>query len=246
MNRYVAVLLFLVSLALPVQAAFAQQQEAGEGYARPNFNELVQTMVMMNGFDINNPKVADEYGKILYCDLYRKNFGNDIIWDKIRKEIVTRILKKKEYFRVRYEVVGIFNLGRYDFKTQFFPISTKTSIKNVGSVGLDSFGNYDCMGNISTMFPQNIILQLNQPLTIKGFAVPLDKVEKMMVRIEEAGNVDRRVYGRIRVVVTDAKSIDATKNNTYGLYLNGRVVSVDFFIDPALTKPLGSVHISRD
>jgi hypothetical protein len=248
MNRNIAVLLVLISLALPVRVALAAS-DVGEGYARPTFPELIQTMILMNGFDINNPKIADEYARIIYCDLYRKNFGNDVIWDKIRSQIVTRALKKREYFRVRYEVVGIFNLGRYDFKTQFFPISDRTTISNVGSVSLltPSDANLDCAGNnLNSIFTQNIVLELKDPLTVKGFYVPQDKVEKMMVRIEEAGNTDRRVYGRIRVLVTDAKGTDISKGNSTELVLNGKVASVDFFIDPGLTKPLGGVEVSHE
>ncbi len=252
MKRYVAALLVLISLTLPVRTALALQQDAGEGYARPTFPELVQTMVLLNGFDISNPKVADEYARIVYCDLYRKNFGNDIVWDKIRNQIVTRALKRREYFRVKYEVVGMFNLGRYDFKEQFFPISNRTSITNVGSVSLLIPGeedDTDCTGRVGRpMFPTAVVLDLNEPLTVKGFAVPMDKVEKMMVRIEEAGNRDRRVYGRIRVLVTDAKQGQniSKENNAWQMTLEGKVESVDFFIDRELTKPIGKAHIIRE
>jgi hypothetical protein len=249
MNRYVAVFLVFMSLALSVQTALAAAPEVGEGYARPTFAELVQTLILLNGFDINDPKVADEYMRLVYCDLYRRNFGNDVMWDKIKNQVLVRTLKKREYFRVRYEVVGIFKLGRYDFKTEFFPISDKTAITNVGSVSLYTPGeqSLDCGGNnLSSMFPQNVVLELNEPLTVKGFHVAQKNVEKMMVRIQEAGNPNRQVYGRIRVFVTDAKGPDVSKANYNQVVLNGRVVSVDFFIDPQLTKPLGGIQISKE
>jgi len=249
MKRYVAVFLVFMSLSLSVQTAQASMTDVGEGYARPTFAELIQTLILLNGFDINEPKIADEYMRIVYCDLYRRNFGNDVIWDKIKNQVIVRALKKREYFRVRYEVIGIFNLGRYDFKNEFFPISDKTSISNVGSVSLYSPGeqSLDCGGNnLSSMFPQNVVLELNEPLTVRGFHVPHQNVEKMMVRIQEAGNPNRQVYGRIRVFVTDAKGPDMSKSNYSQIVLNGRVVSVDFFIDPFLTKPLGGVQISKE
>ena len=205
MNRYVAAFVFM-SLSLSVQTALASQ-DVGEGYARPTFAELIQTLILLNGFDINDPKIADEYMRIVYCDLYRRNFGNDVLWDKIKNQVIIRTLKKREYFRIRYEVIGIFNLGRYDFKNEFFPISDKTAITNVGSVSLYSTGDQTSTASMRIQFfPQNVVLELNEPLTVKGFYIP-QKNAKMMVRIQEAGNRNRQVYGRIRVFVTDAKGL---------------------------------------
>lgn len=246
MNRYVAAVLILMSLALSVQTALASS-DIGEGYARPTFSELIQTTILLNGFDINDPKIADEYMRVVYCPLYRKNYGNDVIWNKIKNQVIVRALKKREYFRVRYEVVGIFKLGRYDFKNEFFPISDKTAITNVGSVSLynPTAQSLDCGGrNLNSIFPQNIVLELNEPLTVMGFHVPQKNVEKMMVRIQEDGNPNRQIYGRIRVFVTDAKESDVANHSR--IVLNGGVVSVDFFIDPELTKPLGGIQVGKE
>ena len=250
MNRCIAVLLVLASLVLPAQIAMATSPEAGEGYARPTYIELIQTLTMMGGADITNNKIADEYGKIVYCDLYRKNFKNDVIWEKYRSQIVARMLKKKEYYRIKYEVVGVFYLGRYDFKNQYFPISNKAPIKNVGSVSLSSItdsSTTDCAGQgvYSSIYPVDIVMKLNEPLTIQGFKLPNEKVEKLMVRLEEAGDTDRRVYGRIRMIATDAKGIDS-KNNSPQAVLNGKVTFVDFFIDQELTKPIASIKVNKE
>ena len=249
MNRCFAVLLILVSLALPAGKASAAV-EAGEGYVQPTYPELVQTLLMMGGADITNTKVADEYGRLVYCELFRKSFSNDVVSEKHRTEIVNRALKKKEYFRVKYEVVGIFYLGRYDFKNEYFPIAPKAPITNVGTVNLFSpkdFGT-DCagIGVYSSVFPMSIVMQLNEPLTIQGFRIAKEKVEKLMVRLEEAGNTDRRVYGRIRLMTTDAKGINFTQSNASQAVLNGKVISVDFFIDHELTKPIASIRVNKE
>jgi hypothetical protein len=249
MNRYIAVLLILAGLSLSVGTALAGQ-EAGEGYARPTYPELIQTLVLMGGSDINSPKVADEYGRLVYCNLYKKNYTNDVLWEKLRTEMVARALKKKEYFRVKYEVVGIFYLGRYDFKREYFPISDKTPIINVGTISLLSVEDtsLDCSGQdiYSSVFPMTVVAQLNEPLTIRGFKVSLDRVEKLMVRLEEAGDADHRVYGRIRVAISDAKGVDYSSNNTSRIVLNGKVISVDFFIDKDLTKPIASIRVNKE
>lgn len=250
MNRLIAVLLILVSLSLS-GAAVSAAPEAQEGYALPTYPELIQTLVMMGGADITNTKIADEYGRLVYCDLYRKNFSNDALWEKLRNEIVKRAVNKKEYFRVKYEVIGVFYLGRYDFKSEYFPIDRKRSpITNVGSVSLVSAKDFstDCMGQgvYSSILPMNVVMRLNEPLTILGFKIPRDSVERLMVRLEEAGDQDRRVYGRIRMITTDAKGIDFTQNNTAEAVLNGKVISVDFFIDHDLTKQIAHMQVNKD
>jgi hypothetical protein len=250
MNRCIAIFLILVSLSLPAGTAMATVADTGEGYAVATYPELIQTLIMMGGADITNTKIADEYGRLVYCGFYKKAFSNDVLWEKIRNEIVNRALKKKEYFRVKYEVVSIFYLGRYDMQNEYFPISHKSSITNVGSVSLFSnkdFGT-DCSGqNInSTVFPMDVVMKLNEPLTIPGFRIPRDRVEKLNVRMEEAGDSDRRVYGRIRLITTDAKGLDFTDSNTSEEVLDGKVISVDFFIDRELTKPIAHIRVNKE
>ncbi len=249
MNRRGVIFIFLILLGLtaPVHSSFAQKR-VGEGYAQPTFGEIVQTMVLLKGYDINDRKVADEYGRLVYCNLYKKNFGNDVAWNKIRSQYVSRIIEKKEYFRVLYETTGIFNLDRYDFETQSFPISAQTAMKNVGSIKLFSAEEPrpDC-GNMKALsvFPPIIILQLNQPLTLDRLNLPMEKVEKMLARIEEAGNKQRQVYGRLRMRITDAPGPIMSNDTIVRADLRGDVVSVDFFLDRELTKPIGGVKIRK-
>ncbi len=249
MKGRIIVLLVLLGLTMSVQSAYATQ-DIGEGYARPTYKELVQTFILLNGYDINDSKIADEYGRVVYCKLYQKNFSNDIAWKRIRDQITTRAQKKKEYFRVKYEIISSFELGRYDFSKQYFPLDPKAVISNAGNISLFISGELkpDCSGREErSIVPSNITLDLSEPLTVTGFSVPADKVEKMMVRIEEAGNVDRRIYGRIRVIITDAeKGQSFSSQNFQQAVLKGRVTSVDFFIDPELTKPLGGVQYGRE
>jgi len=254
MKSYIIALVVLVSLALSAGTALAldkpaSPQEPSEGYAKPTYPELIQTMILMGGADINEQRIADEYGRLVYCDLYRKNFSNDVLWEKLRDEITARAVKKREYFRVKYEVVGLFYLDRYDFKNEYFPISKKSPITNVGSINLFSplDPKTDCSGaSIYSIFPMEVVLQLNEPLTIERFKVSLDRVEKLMVRMEEAGDTSRRVYGRIRMVVTDAKGLDVSRGNSTQITLNGKVISVDFFIDSDLTKPIASIRVNKE
>jgi hypothetical protein len=246
MNRIFIATVIALALMMP-GAAFAQKK-IGEGYATPTFGEIVQTMVMMKGFDINDRAVADEYGRLVYCSLYKKNFGNDVAWNKIRSEYVNRVLEKKEYFRVLYEMTATFSLDRYDFSTQSFPISDRTSMRNVGSIDLFAFEDPrpDCgISKPLTVFPPNITLQLNQPLTVDRVYIPVDKVEKILARIEEREHKQRYVYGRIRFRVTDAPGLVKNNNVVIRADVRGDIVAVDFFLDRELMKPIGGVRLAK-
>lgn len=237
-------------LSLQTAAAAPSPLDIGEGYARPTFPELVQTLVLMNGFDINTPKVADEYGKVVYCDLYEKNYKNDVAWKRVREEIVNRAIKKQEYYRVKYEIVSQFKLDRYDFEKQFFPLQANSTLNSVGYINLFSSDaqNENCSGKtIYSSFPQNVNLELNQPLTVTGFSVPAAKIKKILARIEEAGNTEKQVYGRIRMIVAGAaKGTSISQGGSVQQsVLKGRVTSIDFFIDPELTKPIGGIRFAK-
>lgn len=224
-------------------------QDIHEGYAAPTFSELAQTFVLLNGHDITDPRVADEYGRVVYCKLYEESFGNDIVWEKVRSQIVSRVLKKKEYYRVKYEIVSAFNLGRYDFKNRFFPLDSRVSARNVGILKLFSAEEptKDCTGSFSSSgFSKNMVVKLSALLTVEGFYIPQDKVEKMMVRMEEGGETSRRVYARIRISLTDAvPSSNELKGSTEAAVFNGEIDAIDFFLDPELTKPVGHALLGR-
>ncbi|MDE2337229.1 MAG: DUF4852 domain-containing protein [Alphaproteobacteria bacterium] len=246
MKRRIIALFVVIGLfaaAMPAAAAGLP----GEGYAWPTFREIVQTFVLMKGLDITKPKVADEYGRITYCELYRRNYSNDFLWKKIRDEIVSRALKKKEYFRVRYQAVATFKLGRYDFKTHYFPFSHLQAFENVGYINLytPSGGTSFCDSGPDPIFSAYGMMKLDTPLTIEGFSISEKKVQKLMVRMQEAGNKDRKIYARIRVVVTGAeKGIGMSAGNSVQFVLDGYVTSVDFFLDPKLTEPIGHMPLA--
>jgi len=228
-------------------AAFAAK-DIGEGYARPTYRELMQSFILLNGFDIQDPKIADEYGRIVYCDLYLKNFKNDIVWKRTRDEIVSRAQRKKEYFRTKFEMVSQFSLGRYEFTKQFFPLAINSRIRNVGNIQLFAGlgGDKDVCTKMTTL-PNNIEMQLTEPLTVEGFSVPKDKVEKMMVRLEGQGRAGRTIYGRVRMTLSDAvKGISYDAGHSRRVVLRGRINAVDFFIDPELTKSLGGIQFTKD
>lgn len=251
MKRILIILFVLLGLCLPMQAVHAEK-DIGEGFAPVNFKELIQTIVMMGGgFDIHETRVADEYARLVYCDLYKKSYHNDVEWNKIRKKIVSRALEKREYFRILYEMTGAFQLERYDFEGQFFPLTKNTAMRNVGSLVLISPDNYTphCPTgeDHENLFVPHIRLLLNQPLTLDKFRIPPDEVEEFLARQTEAGNRSRWLFGRIRIRITEAGDIvrDKEKDRILRENLIGEIVSVNFYLDSEFTKPVGGIQVSK-
>ena len=249
MKRGLIILFVFFTLVVPVQGAFAGLK-VSEGYASVNFKELGQTIVGIGILDIRDPDVADDYARLVHCSLYRKNYANDVEWNKIRDQIIFDVMEKREYYRVMYEVYGVFKLGRYDFDRQFFPfarnkVGRDTAMRNVGYIELFSnkgYIPYCGRTNISKIFLPNIGLRPNHNVTVKGFGVPVEKVEGILARMEKAKNVDRLVYGRIRVRITEPLPVISKH---FKIEMKGDVVSVDFFLDREMAKPIGGVQFSR-
>ena len=235
---------FLLGFAGWSAALAAADNDIGEGYASPTFKELSQTVVLLGGVDINKTKVADEYGRLVYCGEYQENFKNDFEWSKIRNQIVSRVLEKKEYFRVLYEITAIFKLGRYDSRSKSFPLSPDTAMVNVGSMLIFSGKDYKLycgIGYGSPAFPSNITMVLDPPLTLKGFKFPEDGAEKLIARMLEKENSGRQIYGRIRLRITDVLkpvTIESAK-------LRGAITAIDLFLDEDMTQLVSSVPLGK-
>lgn len=228
--------------------ASAAGGKIGEGYAPATFKELSQTLLMMGGLDIKDPKVVDEYAKLAYCTLYQKNFRDDFEWNKNRSAITARVLEKKEYYRISYETAGVFNLDRYDSASQSFPFTAGTAMVNVGSIALLASSVYRpfCgMEGTSAFFAPDVVLLPNKPLTVSGLRFPEAEAQKILAKMAETGNTDRQLYGRIRFRVTDAKMIFDRRGRAQRSELRGDITAVDFFLDADMTQYLSSAPLPR-
>ncbi len=248
---------FLGMLALSIVAsnpspAAVVGGDKGESFALPTFRELSQMLIMMGGLDIQNPKVADEYAKLMYCGLYYDKYKNDFEWNKIRQQIINRVGSKKEYYRIQYQMSGTLYLDRYNFETQDFPLGKNSAMVRVGSMVLYEGGGtagedpkvrrlcHDLTP--SAIFPGYYTFVLNQPLTIDRLKLPVDEAKSLLDRMTQQKNNDRRLYVRIRVRVMGIDRTTGSRNVT-GVFLKGEVTNVDIFLDYDMTKYLTSVQI---
>jgi len=244
--------------------AATAQNDMGESYAIPTFRELTQTLFMMDGLDIGEPVLAQEYAKLMYCGLWKENNKNDFDWNKIRQMITNRVMSKKDYYRIQYEVGGTIFLGTYNFETQDFPFTKASALTRVGSmmllglpVGRRGPQPGDPMPlctdtDLSPYLPPSYILIMNQPLTFDRLKIPMDEARILLDKMTAAHNMDRRLYVRFRfrvqsvdkVVFVDQKKKQIDLRTTKG-QLHGELTQADVFLDSDMTKWLASVPLKQ-
>lgn len=257
--RYVLALLAALAFSGLNQQAFAvaaYNAETGEAFAEPTFRDLSMMLLMLDGVDINNPKVADDYAKMSFCGLYKEKYKNDFEWNKVRQQIVNRVLAKKDYYRLQYELDGTINLDRYNFDTQDFPLTSATAMQRVGSMILYDTGNAadNVKGrnrvlcnddSVTHVFPGMYMFILTQPLTFDRLKLPMDEAKALLERMETTKNNDRRLYVRFRLRVTGIDKIHASHSDTVQIDTKGDIVAVDIFLDHDMTKFLTSINLTK-
>lgn len=242
------------SVSIPVpEKPLSPVGDIVEGYARPDYRDMMQTIVVLGGFDITDPQVADEYARLLECDSYRKHYTDDFSWDAIRRQVTDRVREKKENYRVHYEYSGIVKLDRYDFVKQMFPLTEDTRFSNVGRMEVISAAvawPYLCRSKKEDKkdpyFPIQIGLTLNMPLDLKGLAMPPERAEALLAKLKSRGVIDRSIFVRFRFKVVDQpRIVKAKKGRKSRADLVGNLEHIDFFLDRDLTEWLASAPIVR-
>ncbi|TAL40318.1 MAG: DUF4852 domain-containing protein [Alphaproteobacteria bacterium] len=255
------VLAFLAALAFSTlnhqaMAASAYNAETGEAFAEPTFRDLSMMLLMLDGIDVNNPKVADDYAKMNFCGIYKDKYRNDFEWNKVRQQITNRIASKKDYYRLQYELDGTINLDRYNFDTQDFPLTTRTAMVRVGSMilydtstALDNpkgRNRFLCIDDTATrVFPGVYLFVLTQPLTFDRLKLPMDEAKALLERFSSTKNNDRRLYVRFRIRITGISRVHVTQGANVAVDVKGDVVSLDVFLDSAMTKFMTSINITK-
>lgn len=255
MKRFFAKLLCTAMLlAVPAGSANASKYGGGESYAEANFRDLSQTLVLMDGVSIEEPKVLEEYAKMNYCEIYKEKFQDDFEWSQFRKLVVQKVQSKKEYYRNLYQISGIVFLGRYNFDTQDFPFVDNSALMNVGSLQLFELNrksnNADtarllCGGtDKSTLLPNKYVFELNQPLTFDRLKLPMEEAKHLLDRMDQMGNADRRLYVRFRMRVISVMPIDPKLLNVnITARMRGELTAIDIFLDRDLTQPFATVEV---
>ncbi len=255
MKRFFAKLLCAAMLlGLPTGSALASKYGGGEAYAEANFRDLAQTLILMDGVSLEDPKIIDEYAKMNYCSLYKEKFHDDFEWSQFRKLLTQKVQSKKEYFRNLYQISGVIYLGRYNFDTQDFPLINDSALVNVGSLQLFKLNHNSlastevrtiCKGEgMSEILPNNYVFELNQPLTFDRLKLPMEEAKKILERMSRMENTDRRLYVRFRMRIISIIPMDTKTLAMHSVVrLRGELTAIDIFLDRDLTQPFATVEV---
>lgn len=248
---------FMLMAAFTFARAGSLGADQGESYVMPNYRELTQTLMMMDGLDITNPMVANDYARMFYCDLYRQNSTNDFDWQKIRTQIVQRVSQRKDYYRIQYELGGTVFLNVYNFETQDFPFTPHSALVRVGQMLLMDFmyrndPTYGMLplcgfGGMAPSFPLGHSIVMSQPLTFDRLKLPMDEAKALLERMQSMKNTDRRLYVRFRFrlqsLVNKAPPPGKINLRRMRIVYMGEIKQIDLFLDKDMTKFLTTVHI---
>ncbi len=247
---------FLLMLAFTAARAGVIGGDKGESYADPTYKELIQTLVMMDGVDITDPLVANDYAKLMFCDLWKTNSKNDFDWQKIRQQIVSRVTQHKDYYRIQYQLGGTIYLNVYNFETQDFPFKPESALTRVGSMSLLDFsfiGDKDrgikklCGdAEISVAFPINYTAQLHQPLTFDRLKIPMDEAKQLLDKMAAVKNTDRRLYVRFRFrlqsLIQKMSPPPVHLRRARAMFVS-ELSQIDVFLDKDMSKFVTTVYI---
>jgi hypothetical protein len=244
LSSFFAAFLMAACIAGPARAG----TETGEAYIYPTFSELTQAAVMLGAFDLSDSNVLREYVRLMYCNIYEKNYRDDFAWNKLEKQIRARIDAKKEYYRTLYQVASDITLGPYDFKEQRFPLVEHSDFRNVGYMALFSSRDFKpyCEIDDTEMhqridhafrFPTDINIALSEPFTLTAIKASQAEAQKMLALMAKAGGASaRKLYVRFRFRVQSAVPADMRQGFSSKTDFNGEIVSIDLFYDKEMTK----------
>jgi hypothetical protein len=187
----------------------------------------------------------------MYCDLYKDNYKNDFSWYEIKKQILSRITTRKEYYRSLFQIGGVVQLGQYDFETSQFPLKEDTAFQNVGYMSLfspDDMKPYCEFTDASTgenfyatggLFSKSINIALSDPFTFSSLKVSQKEAEKIFNTMQRLGSdKDRKLYIRFRFrvqAIADTKR-EKRSGQYYQTVMSGEIISIDLFYDKEMTK----------
>lgn len=257
MNRHFRLLVaaaLAATMLSTTPAASQTAQPVSEGYASVNYGDIIQTIVVLGGYDIEDPQVAEAYVRQQFCDQFKKLRSDDFAWDALRKQAVQRLRDHKEPYRIQYEHSGVISLGRYDSAIGGFPLTPDSAMQNVGHMEIVSEKNASAQfcaagdtGRIERpFFPLQVGLTLANPLTITHVYMPQDRAEAVLKSMAAQGLADRQIYVRIRFRVAGQPTILTQKERAYRADLSGQLRAVDFFLDKDLTIWLAAQPVGEE
>jgi len=271
-------LFFLILSACLVNPVFAQlelvQEEYMEsfvvrdmgviedGYYPTTLENLSKLYWAIGALDLESNDDIDNYIKINDCDIYRRFSDNDFEWKEIREMTRKSILMNMARFPRKYEVVKILFLGDYDIDTETFEVAEISEVDSLMRIAAITNRKKNVCGTKSEIYnyPRNILVELNQPISIQSIPVIPELAELYIQEAKEnllskshslyrrrrLGDYKRIAFLRLKVNVLQFKDrVPKTSSKGALMAVFSRYEGYDVFADPEFTKPLYTEDILK-
>ena len=196
MNRTLCLGLLMVALTLAGQPAVAQN------YAKPSYENLLQTLIRMGALNITDDTVIGDYAVITECKLHATFFKDDFKWNRVRQAMRQSIKQNVATYPTGYAYEAELQLDRYDFKEQLYKFKERATVKNVNVFGLFSTEGRTCAGQKVNVLPNAFRAVLHEPIYFIGIPLTEGDAKGLLARMEAATNRDRIVYARFNLRIT--------------------------------------------
>jgi hypothetical protein len=204
---------FILILALLLVGAWPA---AAQDYAKPSYENLVQTLIRMGALNIADDSVIDDYAVITECKLLASFYKDDFKWNRIRQAIRQSIKQNVATYSSGYAYDAELQLDRYDFKEQSYKFRDRATVKNVNAFVLFSTEGRECADQKIKVLPSSFRAVLNEPIYFTGLPLTENDAKAMLARFDQSGNRDRIVYARFNLRIVFVPPLRSPENTPAG------------------------------
>jgi hypothetical protein len=245
---HVARFVLCVVLALPLLVQSAHAEE----YVDPTWPNLVRTLVRYNAINLTDMTLLDEYAAITDCDLYKAFYHDDFKWHEVQQAMVKSIEINSPTFPIRYRYNVDLQLDRYDFKSQLYHLTEKTTLRNVNMFRLYSVVGSNCGDADVEYMPHTFHAVLDSPFYLDSLPLAEKDAQSLLKLMDADKNFDHIIYASFNIRVTyiqplrketTGKGVEMVTHyvqpdavQLFAVRMDSKLESVNFYEDPQRTK----------
>ena len=218
-------------------------------YAKPSYENMLQTLIRMGALNITDDSVIDDYAVITECKLYANFFKDDFKWNRIRQAMRQSIKQNVATYPTGFAYEAELQLDRYDFQEKLYKFRERATVKNVNAFVLFSTEGRTCADQKVNVLPTAFRAILNEPIYFTGLPLTEEDAKALLKRMEADGNRDRIVYARFNLRITYIAPLRRPDNapanvlvplqqekSDSSIRLDARLDSLEIFEDAGRTK----------
>ena len=200
----------------------------------PSAQSLSQSFVRLNGVDLTDPGMIDEFARVNYCPVFAKYYRDEFRWRHARKAIRQLINRNLESYPEHFVVNGRLPLGRYDFSEHAFILPPENRLDRVGRFTLKFPWPDGCFPAKATqIIPMEYTISLDNPVTLSKIPVATMFAEFVSREMDRRENFTRSAYISFLIRINDF----SLSQRSYEVKADARatLLSLRFYADPGRT-----------